>query len=258
MKKLILLILTMTSVNAWAQWDKYKGSSSGSGSKKPWILSSATEASEAKRFTLSEWLDKKSRAGWSDMWLGYNTNVYEFMLGVNYLQYDFDQKVSSVSTTTTAYNSYTGDFSAYVRNVGLTAQYQQNREEKFDDVTGIFNLRLLGTSMQNSHLTLHYGLRTRTSSTYNYRMNHQFPAATLQLYIMSSFGINGHYRKYLKSFESVNGDTEGTDLTAGVFIEFGSLRLTGSYFEEYQSSLLNNITTEINRKGTKVGLQIFF
>lgn len=252
--KFLVLIWVVIPVFAQSSGSKLSGSS-----KRPWLLSNVSDATDAKRFTLAEWFEQKNRSSMADMWLGYNSpSPYEYMFGVNFNQYDYTQKIAGVSTSSTAYKSYQGDFSAYVRNVGLTVQYHQNTEEKFDDTTGIFNFRLLGTSLQNSHLTLHYGLRTRVSSANNYRMNHQFPAATLQLYLVQNFGIYSHYRKYLKSFESVNGDTEGDELIAGVFIEFGRLRLSGNYFEENQNSILNTINNDINRKGTRIGLQIHF
>lgn len=253
MKTILVTLSLLISFQVFAQ-----AGGSRTSSKRPWLLSSASEAAEAKRFTLAEWLENKQRASLSDMWLGYNTNIYEYVFGIHYYQYDYTQTVADVPVIDTAYKSYMGDFTAYVRNVGLSLQYQQNGEEKFDDITGIFNFRLLGTSMQNSHFTLHYGLRTRTSSANDYRMNHQFAAATLQIYLVQNFGINGNYRKYFKSSEAVNGETEGNDLVAGVFIEFGRLRISGNYFEEYQNSVLNMIKTDIHRKGTRVGLQIHF
>ncbi len=58
--------------------------------------------------------------------------------------------------------------------------------------------------------------------------------------------------------ESFWGDTKGDELTAGIFIEYGIIRLFGNYYNERQNSILNNIETQIDRKGTKVGLQFHF
>lgn len=258
-KKILTLIVFFISSIVWAQ-----PKSGFNSSKRPWLLSNATEAQAANRFSLAEWLDTKNRNNSMDMWLGYNTipNYYEFMLRLSMNEYDNRIKVAALPAMTNAYKSYDGSFTAYAKNVGLTAEYQNNKEENFDDVTGLFNFRLFGRSLQTSHLTLHYGLRTRNSTNNPggiiYRLNHQFPAATLQLYLVENFGIFGHYRKYLKSTETVYGETEGSEAHYGAFIEYGRFRIFGNIFDENQISILNGINTEINRKGTKIGIQLHF
>lgn len=241
----------------------YAQSTGGSrtSSKRPWLLSSASDAAEAKRFTLAEWLENKQKSQLMDAWMGYNTNApdpYEFKLGFNLRDYDYTQSSGGVNLVSKSYKSYDGEFSAYARNVGLTLQYQKNDEEDFNDLTGIFNVRILGMGLQNTHFTLHYGLRTRENSSNGSRMNHQFAAATLQLYIFQSFGILGHYRKYFKSSEAVYGETEGSEYQAGAYLEFGRLRLLGNYFEENTTSELNTVTTDQQRKGMQVGFLIHF
>jgi hypothetical protein len=256
-KNNIVFLIFFISSFVWAQ-----SNSSRTSSKRPWLLSNKSEAEAAHRFSLAEWLDTKNRNNAMDMWLGYNTNpadAYEFKLSLNRQQDDVSTKVGGgVPVTRGTFRSYEGEFSAYAKNVGLTAGYHDNNEESFTDSTGMFNFRLFGKSMQTSHLTLHYGLRTRLGSNNAYRLNQQFPAATLQLYIVENFGIYSHYRMYLKSNEAVFGDTEGNELQYGVYIEYGRLRIFGNMFEENQNSILNNVNTDINHKGTKFGIQLYF
>jgi hypothetical protein len=252
--KILVVILFLLSLQVDAQ--------TRTSSKRPWLLSNANEAAAANRFSLAEWLETKNRNNMMDMWMGYNTNngsSYEFMLNAGQHQYDVKQTVGGLSLVDQTYRSYSGAFTAYAKNVGLTAEYQGNKEEHYDDVTGIFNFRLFGKSLQASHLTLHYGLRTRNGTGPNsYRMNQQFPAGTLQLYIVENFGIFGHYRKYLKVTESSFGETEADEGRYGAFIEFGRLRFFGNIFNENQTSILNGVKTEINNKGTKIGLELYF
>lgn len=244
MKKLfVLLLLNFLAVQATAQ-DYNKG----------YNMQKRSEQRAIQRFTLKDWMDNKDRRALMDLWLSINTpSPYEFALTGSYFQYSLDS-----AGLKDAKKSIEGSFDAYATLVGITAQYQNNIEEKFNDVTGLFNLRLFGNTLQGTHITLHYGLRTRTQNENVYRLNQTFPAATLQLYMTKYFGVQSHYRLYLPSSESFFGDTTGDELNAGVFIEYGPLRLFGDYYEERQASKLLNVDTIIKRTGTKVGLKIYF
>ncbi len=226
-----------------------------SGGSRPWLLSKGASAREAKRFNLYDWMEQKNRNQVMDMWLSLNTpSPYEFMLGINMNQYSLDDGTNPV----TKHKAYEGELHAYATLVGLTGEYQNNTEEHFKDTTGMFNLRLFGQTLQGTHLTAHYGLRTRTDSVGAYRLNQQFAAGTLQLYLMKYFGIYGNYRKFFPVSEDYFGDTEGSSQTTGVFIDFASLRIMGSYFKDQQKSNKNMIDTQINREGSKITLQLYF
>jgi hypothetical protein len=247
---LTLLISIMVSLPAKSQ--------SSNGSSRPWLLSTAAEGRASKRFTLAEWLDNKDRRALMDMWLSLNTpSPYEFVIGGGQYRYSLETTRSG-TTTSENFDSQMAEVSAYAKFVGLTAEYQKNTTEHFTDTTGIFNLRVFGQTVQGSHITLHYGLRTRNSETNLYRLNQQFPAATLQIYLMKYFGIAGHYRSYLPITENFYGETSGDEYQAGVFIEYGLLRFYGSIYEERQNSKLNNIETNYKRNGSKIGLQFYF
>lgn len=226
-----------------------------SGGSRPWLLSKGASAREAKRFNLYDWMEQKNRNQVMDMWLSLNTpSPYEFMLGINMNQYSLDDGTNPV----TKHKAYEGELHAYATLVGLTGEYQNNTEEHFKDTTGMFNLRLFGQTLQGTHLTVHYGLRTRTDSVGAYRLNQQFAAGTLQLYLMKYFGIYGNYRQFVPVTEDYFGDTEGSSQTTGLFIDFASLRIMGSYFKDKQKSKKNMIDTQINREGSKITLQLYF
>lgn len=253
--KQVFVLAFIVSQMAWAQ---SSGGSSG-GSSRPWLLSTGAEARAAKRFTLYEWLENKDRRALMDMWLSLNTpSPYEFMLGGTLLQYESSSVIAAGTPTKKNYKSMEGEVQAYARFVGLTAQYQNNNEEAFNDVTGIFNLRVFGNTLQGSHITFHYGLRTRTATDGSYRLNQAFPAATMQLYLMKYFGLYGHYRLYSPVIDPLFGETQGDQLDAGAFIEYGALRLFGNFTTERQNSKLNSIETNLERKGSKIGLQLYF
>ncbi len=244
MKKLFVpLLISLLTLQATAQ--EYN---------KGYNMQKRAEQRAIQRFTLKEWMESKDRRALMDLWLSINTpSPYEFALSTSYFQYSLDS-----GGIKNAKKSLEGSFDAYATLVGVTAQYQNNIEEKFNDVTGIFNLRVFGNTLQGTHITFHYGLRTRTQSDNLYRLNQSFPAATLQLYMTKYFGVQSHYRFYLPTSESYYGDTTADEINAGVFIEYGPLRLFGDYFEERQNSSLLNVNSLIKRTGTKVGLKIYF
>ena len=185
-----------------------------------------------------------------DMWLSMNTpSPYEFVIGANLQSYESNGQ---------SYKAYNGEVSAYARFIGLTLEHTNNTEEHYGDTTGIFNLRLFGETVQGSHLTVHYGLRTRIASGGQYRLNQPFPAATLQIYIMKYFGIQGNYRSFTPVTESFYGDTSGDELTYGAFLEFGLMRLFGDIYQERQNSTLGGVETNFKREGTRVGLRFYF
>ena len=253
MRHLVLAtILFFSYFNVWAQ------STGGGSSSRPWLLSSSAAARESKRFTLQEWLENRDRRALMDMWLSLNTpSPYEFILSGSMFHYSLENTISN-STTTKTIDGYSAELSAYARFVGVTAEYTNNTQEGFNDVTGIFNLRIFGQTVQGSHMTLHYGLRTRTATDASYRLNQQFAAVTLQIYLMKYFGIQGNYRQFFPYSEAHFGDTQSSEINAGAFIDFGSLRLFCDWYQEKQNSKLNGVENNYDRTGTKVGIKLYF
>jgi hypothetical protein len=254
MKKMIFFVLMTGCLTLTARAD----GTGSSGNSRPWLLSSSAAARESKRFTLQEWLENKDRRALMDMWLSINTPTpYEFVLGGALQSYKVESD-SGGSTTSASKNTYFGEVSAYATFIGLSLEHTNNYDEGFNDVTGIFNLRVFGNTVQGSHLTLHYGLRTRTATNGSYRLNQPFPAVTLQLYLMKYFGIQGNYRAFSPVTESFYGDTTMDELSYGAFVEYGMLRLFGDVYQERQASKLNGVQTDIKRDGARVGLKFYF
>lgn len=227
-------------------------------STRPWLLSQGAAAREAKRFTLQEWLENKDRRALMDMWLTINTpSPYEFVVSSALQNYNLGVSSGGLSTSQ-SHSVLTGDLSAYARFVGVSLEHTNNQAEGFNDITGIFNLRVFGNTVQGSHLTFHYGLRTRTASNVSYRLNQPFPAVTLQLYLMKYFGIQSNYRAFTPITEPFYGDTTMDELTYGLFIEYGALRLFGDIYQERQNSKLGGIETNYKREGARLGLKVYF
>lgn len=215
---------------------------------------------ESSRWTLQEWLAQKDRNMMMDLWLGmYAPSPYEFFLSGSYLT--SDTKVSTTPAqgppTQAAHASAKASAGAYALILGLQGEYENNAEEHFNDTAGSLNLRVLGNAVQGTHVILHYGLRTRTQDGAE-TLRQQFAGADLNLYLSRLFGLSGLYRAYLPTHNTDLGDVSATRTEAGLFIDFGPLRVFGHWFSETQTSEKTQITTDLNRTGLQSGLQFFF
>lgn len=246
---LILILLALTPA-------AFAASSGGGGGGGGGDFTQRAERRQSQRWTLQEWLAQKDRNRMMDMWLSMNSpSPYELMLGISYNSYDQE---STGAAAPSMYTSYQGSFSAYAQFVGLTAEYENNTQEGFNDLSGLFNLRLAGSSIQGSYLALHYGMRTHTQANPQLVLRQQFAQASLQLYVIKQFGFDGLYRSYMPTTDTTLGDVKETLTEAGAFIDFQNFRIFGTWYKEAQSTQLNGTTTDNTRSGVRSGLKIFF
>ena len=217
---------------------------------------------EKSRWSLTDWLAMKERNRMMDMWLNVNApSPYEFMIGGSYISGKSEVTQGTGLGPALDSISYSGEAAAYAQLVGLSGEYENNPDEDFASSAGLFNLRLLGDSIQNTSLTLSYGLRSKElSGTTSTRLSQQFGQAALQLYLTKFFGIDGKYRYYLKSDDDQLGDVNGNLTEAGVFIDFKALRIFGTWYKEEiktkTPAAIEDTITE--RSGIKTGIKIFF
>lgn len=228
-------------------------SSSGSGTKD---FIQRAERRESKRWTLKEWLEQKDRNRMMDMWLSMNApSPFELVLGGSYNSFQTETLSGGV---TNSFTSYQGSLSAYAQFVGLTAEHENNTQEGINDLSGLFNLRLVGHTIQGSYLAVHYGQRTRNITANQVRLNQQFAQGSIQLYLTKYFGFDGLYRYYIPTNELTLGDISGNLSEGGAFIDFKNFRIFGAWYKE--TTIYNNsgVETNTNRAGIKTGLKIFF
>ncbi|MFM6929454.1 MAG: hypothetical protein ACKOX6_13380 [Bdellovibrio sp.] len=215
---------------------------------------------EAGRWALSDWLAIRDKNRLMDQWLSMNNgSPYEFMLGGAYLSYKKKSTDSSVAET--SLTSFSGEFAAYAQLVGLGAEYHNNTADKYNDLSGIFHLRLLGNSIQTTGLTLSYGMRTREmSGTTQTRLSQQFGQTDLQLYFTKFFGFDGKYRYFLPTTNGDLGDVKEDYSELGLFIDFNALRIFGAWYKESQKNKIPAATDETitDRTGIRSGIKIFF
>lgn len=220
-------------------------------------MSDRAKKREGSRWTLAEWLAQKERNKAMDMWLSMNSpSPFEFsLLGAN-----TNYKKALVSSNS-EYTISSIEASAYAKIFGLSVEYEKRDSENENDLSGLFNFRLWGDSIQSSALTLHYGQRTRTFSNLSpvALTRNQFYQVSLQVYLGNYFGLNGYHRNFLPYTDATFGEMTGYQNQAGAFIEFEFIRIFGTWFEEVQrNSNPSFADPEIKRNGIKTGLQLFF
>jgi hypothetical protein len=248
---LILTLLSLLTDPAFAQGANRWGGPGLDFRKK-------AEAKEGKRWTLQEWLEQKERNRMMDLWLAmYAPSPYEYFLSGSYQSYENTASTQpATSEVQSSYRSSSGSVGAYAYLMGLQVEYENNIEESFNDLSGSLNLRVLGNAVQGTHLILNYGQRTR-NATGQETLRQQFAGADLDLYLMRSFGLHGHYRGYLPTSDSF-GDITGSRSEAGAFIDFGALRVFGNWFSEKLEMSKSGIIERTGRTGVQSGLKFFF
>lgn len=222
---------------------------------------SPTQKAEEKRknrWTLQEWLEQRDRNRLMDLWLVYHSpSPYEFFIYGD--QSSYTAKVDSPLSENN-YLVYRGGIGAYASLIGLQIQHENNTRESFNDVNGVFHLRLLGNAYQSTNLTLGIGQRTRTLENAGSALGIRqvFGELALTLYLNKHFGIEALYRSYLPTSSAVLGDISGTRTEGGLFIDFSWVRIYGTWFSEPFITSLNAATTTTTRTGINSGLKFFF
>jgi hypothetical protein len=251
---LIGLILLSFSLSATA----VDGSAGGGGSA--YNFRQKSEQKEKSRWTLQEWLAQKERNHLMDLWLAmYSPSPYEYFVKGSYNTLKTTYTPAAVAED--SHQSYAGGIGAYATLIGLEGDYENNSQEKYNDLIGSLNLRILGNAVQGTHLILRYGLRTRSgtdTSGQAFRVGNQFAGADLNLYLNHHFGLQGLYHQYLPSDDATLGTVTGTRTEGGLFIDFDMLRVFGAWFSDTQKNELAGATSTIQRTGIQTGVKFFF
>ncbi len=252
---IVFCILTFTLTSGAADG----GSSGGGGGRFNFNAREKVEKKASSRWTLQEWLEQKERNKLMDLWLAmYAPSPYEFFIKGS--TNSFTSTTDPLTTPEKSYQTYSGGIGAYATIIGLEGDYENNWNETYNDLTGSFNLRILGNAVQGTHLIAKYGLRTRTGTSggQGFKIANQFAGGDLNLYLTRYFGLQGLYHQYFAAEEPQFGTVTGTRTEAGAFIDFDMFRIFGLWFDDVQKNELNGTTTTIQRTGTQIGLKIFF
>ncbi len=209
---------------------------------------------KSKRWTLSEWLEQKSRIQMMDMWLTMNSpSPYELVIGGHYLSTQNNENTESLQ-------SYDGELQAFAGLAGVSFEHQNNTPLVRSQSAAALNLRLLGNSQQNSFFLLKLGQRSLSLAQNQEAILFRtaFADASLQMYITDHLGFLTGYRSYFAAEEGTSVYTNGSKVAADLYIEFIRLRISLGYFEERENFTLSDIKYEDINKGLRTGLYFYF
>lgn len=207
---------------------------------------------DAKRWSLSEWLEQKKKIKLMDSWLMFNApSPYEFFLSAD--TSSLNQTVDNIENTQT-FKNYRGAFGAFVTIVGLYGEYESSDEE-LEQWKALFMLRLMGSSDQSTNLTVHYGLMNQDLN--NDPTQYQVGGARLNFYLIRAFALTGHYEQIFKSTSENGVESEGSRVEGGAHIEYGALRIYGSWYQETMN-ILTPTQSKRSREGVLFGLRLYF
>jgi hypothetical protein len=139
-------------------------------------------------------------------------------------------------------------------------EYLNSGNEKISDTSGALNLRIAGNAVQGTHLILFYGNRNRSMDRNgtSYYLRNQMYGADLNLYLNQYIGLLGRYTSYQPTNEGDLGEVSGSQVEYGLFIDFGAMRISGSFFSDSQKEVANGVENNTDRSGSMVGLKFFF
>jgi hypothetical protein len=188
------------------------------------------EEKKRARWTLAEWLEQKDRNRMMDLWLARNStsSPYEFLFGLKSLSLSVDPGQGQPKTNE---NTYGGEVGAYAGVIGLRGSYEQDSARR-KIWSGSLNLRLFGRQIQGTHINLGYGFEGLSGDATGDRFQTQFGAVSSNIYLTKYFGLSGEYRRLFSSQSEHDHSLRGERSHAGVFIDFGALRIFGEWRKE--------------------------
>ncbi len=232
-KSLVLLTLIFCA-NARAQDGGSRSAAFGWSSKR-------AEVRSQTRWSLEDWLKQRERMKWSDLWLQMNSpSPYEFFLNAG---------TTLVPESLGRGRSLRYGAGAYVTIFGL--EYERQKVFEAEDHLR-FHVRFFGNSLQNTSLTLHFGMRQRGDQA---NFNQWYAGLDSQIYLQKYFGLTAGYRYHLKSIPTaLYGTPFGHRLEGGPFLDYGFIRIFAKFLAETE----NRSTGIIGAYGWSGGVQVYF
>lgn len=244
-----------------AAFARGEGKSSGGGGGSAAVIDDPVKKADNRykdRWTLADWFETQRKTRLQDQWLSTRTssNAYEFYLGGDTTTF---KRTDRVSELTENYKLTHGTFGAFASIAGLEGQYFSTTEKTYG-WNAQFMLRILGRSVQSTHITLHHGLKNRAEDILATQLKYQiqYSGVAMDIYITRLFGFGGLYRKYFENSENAGLKVGGERVEGQVFIDYSFLRLYGKYFKEPTQYIVNGVKTGFDNSGILIGGTLFF
>ncbi|MEM7647321.1 MAG: hypothetical protein AAF203_10460 [Pseudomonadota bacterium] len=211
---------------------------------------------DAKRWSLSQWLEQKKNSQLMDTWLMFNApSPYEFFFSLDTSSFEQKTTISGLESQQ-SFRNYRAAFGAFVTIAGLYAEYETSDEE-LEQWKALFMFRLIGSSDQSTNLTLHYGLMNQeydgTDPT-----QHQVAGVRSTFYLLKALALTGQYEMIFKATSEQGNEIEGSRVEAGAHIEYGALRFYGSWYQEDMDRVISGVEQKQIREGILFGTRIYF
>jgi hypothetical protein len=221
------------------------------------LMKNRQKAKESSRWTLFDWISQKQKISLWNQWLAENrsANIFEMQLSGSQMDFETVTKTDlGESDFKDSSNTYSLDL--WITLLGLRAEYEEQPDVQKTS-SAMLNLRLIGSSLQSTHLILRGGMQQLETFADDRTYQNFFAAAALRLYFLSFIGLHGEYR-HLFEAESDEGSVKlsGSRTRGGAFIEWGILRLSGQYVNEPYSFKSGGETTDQTRSGLEYGVQL--
>lgn len=221
--------------------------------------SSSQVAKDAQRWSLAQWMEQKSNFKWMDMWLIANTkspSYYEVYIGADHSMMERSIFVTSnTANTLEGISSKSGHIGMFISLFGLYGRYESSADSERTSWDALAMLRILGTTDQGSNLTLFYGLKDYNLSLD--KSQHQQAGGYLTLYLLKAWALQGRYSHFFEATTSSGSQLSGHRMEASTWIEWGPVRLYGSYFKEPLEHSLGNTASETVFEGYSIGIRTY-
>jgi len=250
MKTIIFFIMVSFSLSLYAQ------------SQTVWeYVDSKLEKKKFEQWSLSSWFYQKEKMRLQDQWLSMNLGGDEifFEFYADYAGVSFD--ADTANNLNEISKGHSTEVGAYVGFLGLVARFE-DYDKIYSQSEGALSLRIIGSSLQSTHLIFSYGSRKFSGDNdLDEQFTQSFYGGDISLYLVPFFGFDGRYRNYNKAENSAHtAEMESTRSQWGAFIDFAFLRLFIYQFEENLkfTPISTGTTEERQIKGTGTGLRLYF
>lgn len=217
------------------------------------------------RWTLADWFETQRKSRLQDMWLAGNQkdDLYEFYVGGRTGAQTI--KLNDVESTVRPRRTESSA-GAYATLVGLEGRYFDVRGssdlENAENVygwEGLLGFRPIGDSLQNSNVTLFYGIQFRDDFG-GESVQNQTAKARMTIYLTKAFGLEGFYSWIFKASSNQGAEINGSAIDGSVFLDFSLLRIYGAWSQEsrVRTPASTGIVSERKRESVDFGLKFFF
>jgi hypothetical protein len=246
------------------------------------ILADTQQQKKESRWTISDWFSQKEEMRKMDEWLKLNTNPdnsdFRLELGLTYKNLMLDEKFIFLSDQIEFKNNdiensyfelggkiYLNDLVSATLgiptlniDIGLSGFYSKTRVKKYA-YGGL--LRFFGNDLQHTMLDVGFYLNHEDilippeinpigASELKGEIKNWLFRATLQIYLLDFFGLEGSYNHFTKanSTSSPKIEMESSGYDYSLFLELWALRLSGGFTHESKKYNINenSITHEID------------